>query len=80
MEKIKISVHGVARLHDYLLDLGDYENNFHKEERQFLLSIKDGFEVETAKEYFDMIDKILEITDGDIVIYNGGRLIDVWNI
>lgn len=80
MEKIKISVHGATRLHDYLLDHGDDENDFYKEERQFLLNIKDGFEVETAKEYFDIIDKILEITDGDIVIYNGGRLIDVWNI
>jgi hypothetical protein len=77
MEKVKIQVYGAERFHDYLLDCSDTENDY-SEEREFILSIKDGFEVETAKEYLDMLEKISEITDGDYSIWNCGKTIDLW--
>jgi hypothetical protein len=76
MEKVKIQVYGAERFHDYLLDCSDTENDY-SEEREFVLSIKDGFEVETAKEYLDMLEKISEITDGSDSIWNDGTLIDL---
>lgn len=77
MEKVKIDVYGAERFHDYLLDCSDTENDY-SEERKFVLSIKDGFEVETAKEYFDLLEKISEITDGEYRIWNCGTTIDIW--
>jgi hypothetical protein len=77
MEKVKIQVYGAERFHDYLLDCSDTENDY-SEEREFVLSIKDGFEVETAKEYLDMLEKISKITDGDYSIWNCGKTIDIW--
>lgn len=78
MEKVKIEVYGALKFHDYLLDLSDTENDY-SEEMEFVLSIKNGFEVETAKEYFNMLDKIGEITDGNYSIWNCGKTIDLWD-
>ena len=70
---------------DWITDwFNDSKQDMKLEERQFfekgLSFLKehiDGFEVNTLEEYFEILEMIAEITDGNYNIYNQGKFISL---
>ena len=58
-------------------DMKPEEQQFFEKGLNFLKEHIDGFEVNTLEEYFEILEMIAEITDGNYNIYNHGKFIDL---
>lgn len=58
-------------------DMKPKERQFFEKGLSFLKEHIDGFEVNTLEEYFEILEMIDEITDGNYNIYNQGKFISL---
>lgn len=58
-------------------DMKPEEQQFFEKGLNFLKEYSGGFEVNTLKEYFEILEMIAEITDGNYNIYNCGKFINL---